>query len=727
MKNRKSLKIEGIDVYSIDDLDFVYEKFLSNLEWKSTLKNKNAVQYVNAPFAFDIETSSFYQNDMKHACMYEWTIGFNGAIIIGRTWEEFLHLYKWIVEKFDLSVNKRIVFYVHNLAFEFQWIRKRLEWNSVFSKEERRPMYALTKDGVEFRCSYFLSGYSLEDVGNQLKKYPVKKMVGDLDYSLLRNSETPLTEKELGYCVGDVRVVMNYIREKIEKDGDITKIPLTKTSYIRRYCRNNCLYEGSSHKQNGWKFVQYRKLMKSLQLTPEEYTQLKRAFQGGFTHANMFSANKTLKDVASFDFTSSYPAVMISEKFPMGRGHICNIDKDDDNFRKNINCYCCVFDVEFIDLEACTLIDHPLSFSRCWDTRNPVTDNGRVVTADHLKTTLTNEDFFIMEKFYKWNKDKMVISNFRRYRKGYLPTNFIKSILKLYKDKTELKGVSGKEEQYLNSKEMLNSCYGMCVTDICMDNVIYAGDQWGVEKGNVSSEIEKYNKSVQRFLFYPWGVWVTAYARRNLFSGIYEFGEDYVYSDTDSIKCLNYKDHMEYIERYNKAIIEKLEKALKFHGIDVSEIKPKTINGVEKPLGVWDFEGVSTRFKTLGAKRYLTEKDGKISLTVSGVRKTTAVPYLVEKYGDKVFDAFTSGLEIPPKNDLGKPLYTEKDHVEIKNPCGKNTHTYLDDAMSGYLTDYLGNTAYYEELSGVHLEPAGYSLDADKYIDYILGVREKSK
>ena len=103
------------------------------------------------------------------------------------------------------------------------------------------------------------------------------------------------------------------------------------------------------------------------------------------------------------------------------------------------------------------------------------------------------------------------------------------------------------------------------------------------------------------------------------------------------------------------------------------------------------------------------------------------MPYLVEKYGDKVFDAFTSGLEIPPKNDLGKPLYTEKDHVEIKNPCGKNTHTYLDDAMSGYLTDYLGNTAYYEELSGVHLEPAGYSLDADKYIDYILGVREKSK
>lgn len=60
--------------------------------------------------------------------------------------------------------------------------------------------------------------------------------------------------------------------------------------------------------------------MRNLILTPDEYNQLKRAFQGGFTHANAVYSGRILENVGSFDFTSSYPYVMISEKYPMGRG-----------------------------------------------------------------------------------------------------------------------------------------------------------------------------------------------------------------------------------------------------------------------------------------------------------------------------------------------------------------------------------------------------------------------
>lgn len=92
----------------------------------------------------------------------------------------------------------------------------------------RKPIYGITKTGLEFRCSYLLSGYSLAKLGEQLHKYKCEKLVGDLDYSLLRHSKTPLTQKEIGYCLNDIKVVMCYIQELIERYKGITKLPITK-------------------------------------------------------------------------------------------------------------------------------------------------------------------------------------------------------------------------------------------------------------------------------------------------------------------------------------------------------------------------------------------------------------------------------------------------------------------------------------------------------------------
>ena len=102
------------------------------------------------------------------------------------------------------------------------------------------------------------------------------------------------------------------------------------------------------------------------------------------------------------------------------------------------------------------------------------------------------------------------------YRKEYLPTEFINSILHLYEMKTKLKGVKGKEVEYLNSKEMLNSCYGMCVTNPLRDEILCDGESWDVEHLTGEKQLEmlnKYNDSKNRFLFYPWGIYVTAFAR----------------------------------------------------------------------------------------------------------------------------------------------------------------------------------------------------------------------
>lgn len=675
-----------------------------------TLKTNKKIEYYNVPCSFDIETSSFFRStgnseNEKVAIMYEWTFGINGAIIIGRTWGEFFSMLETVCEWLQLSVNKRLCCYVHNLSYEFQFIRKWLEWEKVFSIDNRKPIYALTTGGVEFRCSYLLSGYSLAKLGDELRTYTVRKLVGNLDYNLIRHSETPMTEQELAYCVNDVKVVMAYIAERMEQDGNISRIPMTKTGYVRNYCRESCFYEPGVSRKKSFKYMRYMEIMKGLRLTPEEYKQLKRAFQGGFTHANPFYSGKVERNVSSDDFTSSYPAVMLSEMFPMSSSEQIEITSTE-QFEHCLKNYCCLFDIEITGLQSKIYYENYISVSRCWGVKTPVINNGRLVSAGHIFTTVTEQDYLIIKTFYEW--DSLKVGNFRRYRKGYLPTDFVKAILKLYQDKTTLKGVDGKEIEYLKSKEMLNSCYGMAVTDIVRDEITYSGETWGTQTPDYEKAISQYNNNRSRFLYYPWGVWVTAYARRNLFTGIIAFGNDYIYSDTDSIKALNHDKHMDYINQYNSMIREKLYKAMDFHKIPRDAIEPKTIKGVKKCLGVWDYEGEYSRFKTLGAKRYMVEKDGEINLTVSGLNKKVCVPYMVNQWGENVFEYFTDELYIPPE-------YT-----------GKNTHTYIDDERVGVVTDYTGKQYTFRELSGVHLMKSDYSLSiAREYADYILNVQEE--
>ena len=128
------------------------------------------ITYYNIPSSFDIDTSSFYNNDEKVAIMYEWTFGINGLVIIGRTWKQFILMMKYICNYLVTDPKHRLVCYIHNLGYEFQFMRRYFEWHKIFALEERRPIYALTDSGIEFRCSYLLSGYSLAKLGENLLK-----------------------------------------------------------------------------------------------------------------------------------------------------------------------------------------------------------------------------------------------------------------------------------------------------------------------------------------------------------------------------------------------------------------------------------------------------------------------------------------------------------------------------------------------------------------------------
>lgn len=695
-------KISGIVIsktkgYSIDELYDDLRLMYGNLFPETYSEDEKVNNIIDAYMM----NKPINENVVKHSLMYCWQFCINGCFVFGRTIEDLITVF----EKISSLAGKdnRIIVWVHNLAFEFQFIRKILKWKKVFSISPRKPIYAITENGIEFRCTYILTNYSLEKLGEQLRIYDIEKAVGDLDYSLIRTPETPLSDLEINYCRLDVFVVAAYIQECIIKEKTICNIPLTATGYCRRYVKHNCLYAGGAKKQR-YVNTEYRQLMQALTIADEkEYKQLVRAFQGGFTHPSNLHSMQTLYNVSSIDFTSSYPYVLLSEMYPMSKGQLVEINNDDE-LNYYLKYYCCIFDVELFGVESRYKNEHYISTSHCYIKDRVLSDNGRVVRADKILTTITSIDWKIINRVYYF--DKKIIKNFRIYKKGYLPKPIIESIIKLYKDKTELKGVEGKEEEYLNAKGLINSVFGMMVTSISKPEIVYQDDQWKVEPANMKKDIERYNKSMKRFLFYPWGVFCTAYARVNLWRGILEFKDDYIYSDTDSIKCLNLDNHSEYIHLYNEECKRKLHRMCKHYKLNYDDLEPVTIKGVKKPLGIWDYEGTYKKFKTLGAKRYLyLDSDDVLHMTVAGVNKKVAIPYLQNKYGDGVFNAFKIGLEIPAD-------YT-----------GKLIHGYIDDVQIGKVMDYWGQDYNYISLSGIHLEKAEYKFD-DKsgYRDYLKGV-----
>ena len=650
--------------------------------------------YYNIPASFDIETTSTYNHDEPVAFMYVWQVNISGYNVIGRTWNEFELFCQKLENGLCLGSQLRFVFYVHNLSYEFQYIRKHFHWIDTFMLDRRQPIKAVTDSHIEFRCSYILSGLRLETLAKNLTRYKVKKQVGKLDYNKVHTTVTPLTKDEIAYCLYDVIIVSCYIDEQLQKGYTIESLPMTKTGYVRRYMRektDNAIYHKMIHKLQIKE--QHEHIGKYGQLLPEihEYEVLKQAFMGGYTHANVNKVGKVIEDVHSYDFTSSYPAVMLTEKYPCKSAIRVKIHTKEDFERINRD-YLWIAKIEFHDLQSVAADDF-LSSHKCI-TVDAVINNGRIHYAKECIVTLTSIDFRIMERAYTWNKEQgaFFIGDLFCYEMDYLPVDYICGVIELYQKKTTLKGVKGKEEEYQVAKGMLNSTYGMTVTDIVRDRYLYQDDEFRIEVPDLDKEILHYNYQKNRFIAYQWGVFITAYARYNLWTAILSIKDDYVYCDTDSIKFTNLEKHKDYFDTYNRNLWTKVEAMCQRYQLDPELLRPRTIKGKEKPIGVWDYEGKYKRFKTLGAKRYLVQDDKEYEITVAGLPKKNGVAYLLKHFPDDPFEGFTDGMKVPAAES------------------GKLRPLYIDEEIEGVTKDYLGNISYYHELSSYHLEPTSFEL-----------------
>lgn len=691
-----------IETYNIHD--FPYE----NLNTKSLIcKHKKKPKYLVYTFAtFDIETTTIDNGtDTPYGFMYHWQMDVGGYVVTGRRWEEWVKFMLKLVEIFKTDETRNFVVYIHNEAFEFQFIRDFLNAYfggfRVFATQSRKPIYVTTGNGIQFRCSYKLTNMSLEKaVQNELGVVHCKAS-GDLDYRVIRTADTPLDDTEYGYCVSDVVSLYELIERRLINEHDnLESIPMTSTGYVRRDCRNSCR-----------KDKDYREEFLKQEMTESVYTLLMEAGRGGNTHANRYMSGRVWHYVDSFDVASSYPAQMFLRKYPVSKftpyGEIETMKELDGLLSE----YACLFRVIFTGLEVRDNIGMPyIAISKATAHSKHISlDNGRVLSVinredrendrGYLALTLTDVDFQIIKEQYTW--DDMSISDFHIATYGYLPDALLSQVMAYFKAKTELKDKikeaeeRGDEEEaanlaylYAKSKNRLNGIFGMCYTNP-VHNVISINEdgEWIEDAPEIASALKKYWKSRNSFLVYAWGVWITAWARRHLEDLFNALGEDKViYGDTDSGKAVDVD--ISKIDALNAKIMALADERGAYCDY----------NGTRYYMGIYEHENKVpiAKFKTLGAKKYVYEDEKGLHVTISGVSKKLGAKEL------GTIDNFVPGFIF--KDAGGLTLYyndaEQGIHQITVDGCAMTTASNIGMVDSTY---EIGITREYAELIGYNI------------------------
>ena len=678
---------------------------IEDVETDTCSMKKRGKTYSDTIYTFDIETTSlfniegkytvfdyskpkeYYSNMEKLAIPYIWQFGIENNVYCGRDFMDFEKVLKQISNK---TVTK--IIWVHNLSYEFGFLMNifnKYTIDNMTARDIRKPIsFHVVELNITFRCSYMLTGLSLAKSADE---YTNVKKLDTLNYdSKVRTPLTHLSDDELKYCEYDIICLYEVIRYYRNKYEHLCKIPLTQTGEVRNELK---------------KHVDFWYIKKQWELVPKphKYLKLMACFQGGYTHANIINSNRIINNVKSYDLASSYPSIMVTEKFPCS-DFLKIPTKYYDNMDKENKCF--MFHVKLYNVKS-LYFNNYISYSKCVavDENNMIYDNGRIKDCNYIEMWCTDIDMNIIKKNYKIDKIEYIDIYFAHT--DFLDIRVLKFILELYGNKTTLKGVTDKIDIYKKSKGYINSLYGMSVTNPLKNSAKFEHGCWNREMLTmdfVADVLQDAKQSYSTLFYYAVGVWVTAYARRNLYMTIltsHEFDKHVIYCDTDSIKF--YGDFDFIFEEYNKRQLKKYDAVCeKFGQLNKNMYMPKDRKGVKHPIGVFEYEEKYKQFKTLGAKKYAyIDESDELHITVSGVKKSGA-RYL--KSLDDFKKGFTWGYKEGGK--LAHFYSEEQPHINIVDDDGNVYHNTLD--------------------YGVILQPTTYTLGiTEKYVALIEYLTEK--
>ena len=588
----------------------------------------------------------------NHICAWALSIRFfhmNICTIYGTAPDEFTKALQKIRDNITAD---RMILYFHNLPYDYVFLRRFLFEQFGHPKKQLNikphyPLFINFDNGIQIRDSLILAQRSLEKWAKDMG-VEHQKAVGFWDYDKLRNQGgDEFTDEELEYIEHDTLAGVECIEKTLDAlNKSIWSIPYTATGIPREEVRKR-------GKKNGAK-----ELFDRIAIEYDTYKKLEQIFHGGFTHANRHLIDELIEGVIQcYDFTSSYPFVLLTEKYPMEKWSSfrdCKVKEilrsaDETAFIFKLILYDVHLKNDFIPMPA-------LQASKCVHSINAQLDNGRILSADYVEIWMDETDLSVINSMYDWKGDLCVEVEYSR--KDYLPRWFTDYIFELFEQKCTLKG--GDPVLYALAKAKLNSLYGLTVqksikqqidelyADKEIDGKLYKSGDFVPNKDIDEHELyDKYLKNKGNILLFSWGCWCTSYAFRNLFelgSCVDDKGDKishWIYSDTDS--CYSDSWDLQKIKDYNQKCKDKLH---------ANGYGPVIYKGREFWLGIAEHkegEDDYSQFKTMGAKRYCGRnvEDGQLHITVAGVPKKTGAKCLHDDINlfteNFVFDGRTTG------------------------------------------------------------------------------------
>lgn len=673
------------------------------MDAKTKKDRKNKIDILEVGSGFDIETSKIPYKDFTLSYCYHWQFGFGEYAIMGRSLETMREFFLLLMDRMsDLKPKCRILVLDANLGYEWQFCKRywvKLGITKFFAKEVRNPLEIEIGETIIFREVLGLFGRSLAQIA---KTYcGMEKLTGDLDYEKCILSETEMSDKEIGYCIRDVEILVKLAEQHIFKTyyGKNSSLPYTATGIVRNEIK----------KAMGSDLKKEREKIKSLMPDGDDYELFRTyLFKGGISGSNILKMDKVYENrIIGADITSDYPFQMLTKKFPVGKAYRSEPTK----FMSNNNPW--IGWIRFHKFRSSS--SHALmSCHKALNTKevrtNPQTilDNNRIQYCEFVELLVNDVEYKSLKKAYKWEHE--TIKFCWEFKDGYdmLPFHIRKTVIKWYLKKENLKAEYSDTIEYKDAKAFVNSIFGMMCTALYMEDYVLE------ENGDVKGECNKTYEECCEYLFLSpyWGFWITSYAREMLMDVITRFPTCIIQYDTDSvyfdIESKGADKLISYLEIFNK--MTRIKNDARF-------------NHEEHMLsiGTWDFTKKFKRFKALGAKRYMYEKqDGEINVVISGCRKSKkeetkdiSTLILQNEYNNKVnhenvdvFDFFNDRMVI------------DKEHSE------KLASKYVDDYYGFRTHDYLGNEEFIEIPSCVALVPIPFEMRLGrKHKDLLIAVK----
>lgn len=657
--------------------------------YREPAEHRRDRKYSNLLGALDLEWSTITACDPPISFVYLWTLSIEDITVYGRTWDDLRECLLNIRGDLGLSSDFKLILFDQNLKVDFAFFHSQLDISTkerdFLSRDRHTIIKCIANECFEIHDSLELTERPLSAMGDIIGL----PKIDDYEYNLIRHYKTEITPHELEYAGRDTEIIINYMRRERERYGTVKNIPLTGTRVIK-----NQIYE--NYKKWGSICSTTKNQLHDNEEDREMLQRMIKAYFGAFNYCTCVEDNKPLEDILSVDLQSSYGAQILLNKFPIKKFIKSEIPAD---WRELLHMDKYAYIVK-LNIKGLKNIYPRIGFlpanNKEWHCMGVDALNDKILKMRSGIITLTDVDFKLLCEFYTFDEEHTKILELHTSKYGYLPGYIVKTVVDNYVAKSDykayLKSVKkerpatlDEENEYQIRKTNVSRIYGVFVQRPLLIDYFFDPETHSVKerKDKNDEPIYRFTKSKHDPVLYQWGVWVTAFGRREILQNFAAVGlrrdtdgdgynDDIVlYCATDSLKFKNSDAAINIILDYNAKVKQRLQHFCKMYGYNYSDLEG---------IGEFEFEHYQ-KFKCIGTSKYCYIDDlNEFTAKISGLSKDNVF-----------FDQFET-----PEEKM-EALQPEMEIAAELAQCRKTT--YYSKPFTATVTDYNGITAEVSEKS----------------------------